>query len=213
MSRHVLAFVACAGRGEVSRAAVQAAAGRICAEDLPHATGQCEEGDHASAGRLHPRSSHDCPPASPRLPHVPQLRRPHQPRCSAILTVAFSSADRWSCSHMTACCHIPPPYRVLPVNKGMYGLACCQRKAFCSCHMGGYKPGLAPAFCAAATVLAAVHPACTAIWVVFKNVRARLHLCDLCSGPSGQVSSVHAYCFSCMRLLQAQCCLPIGQTS
>ena len=43
-----------AGGGKVSCVALQAAAGRLCAEDLPHAEGQCEEGDNAAAGSLHP---------------------------------------------------------------------------------------------------------------------------------------------------------------
>lgn len=46
---------ALSGGGQVPSSAVQAAAGRLCTEDLPHAQRQREEGDHAAAGGMHSR--------------------------------------------------------------------------------------------------------------------------------------------------------------
>lgn len=101
-----------AGGGQIPRPAVQAAAGRFCAEDLPHAARQREEGDHSPAGGLHPRPA-DCHHTQPA---------DHEPRA----TVGLPRHAGWCRRAAAACLPAPATGNDLPaVDHCRWH--CCQR--------------------------------------------------------------------------------------
>lgn len=79
------------GGGQVPCPAVQAAAGRVCAEDLPLPARQHQEGHHASPGGLHPRPPQrrgaDLPPRPGVQPRRGGATRPLAP---GYVTILFS---------------------------------------------------------------------------------------------------------------------------